>query len=237
MNPTPSRLLRIAIGASLAVILVSRCPEEMRASPKKQSTPVEKGPSHQPVDTSQYVGPEACQACHAEIYQSFEKTPHWKTTYDTRRRPQWQGCEACHGPGKAHVDAGGDKTKIFTFKDVAAQKISERCLACHDYGEEHSNFARSAHNLNAASCIDCHSPHHATQPKLPIHLYHPYNNRECLHCHAGARSFEEAAAHNADPKTLPAIKSNTLSCLSSGCHEVVHNVAQLGGVQFWKERK
>ncbi len=74
-------------------------------------------------------------------------------------------------------------------------------------------------------------------PKMPIRLYHPYNNRECLHCHAGARSFEEAAAHNADPKTLPALKASTLSCLSSGCHEVVHNVAQLGGVQFWKERK
>lgn len=74
------------------------------------------------------------------------------------------------------------------------------------------------------------------RPPQPIHLYRPYNNRECLHCHAGARSFEEGAAHNANPDTLPAVKANRLSCLASGCHEAVHDVAQLGSVRFWRLR-
>src|SRR5438034_1102363 len=52
-------------------------------------------------------------------------------------------------------------------------------------------------------------------------------------CHEGARSFEQGAVHNADPDLLPAIKSNQRSCISSGCHEVVHNVATLGNVKFW----
>jgi cytochrome c-type protein NapC len=76
-----------------------------------------------------------------------------------------------------------------------------------------------------------------TQP-LPenIKLHEPFNNRECLHCHLGARSFEHGATHNADPATLPAIKANTLSCISSGCHEVVHNVGRWGdNVKFWSE--
>jgi len=75
--------------------------------------------------------------------------------------------------------------------------------------------------------------------KLPqqIHLYEPYNNRECLHCHLGARSFEEGAMHNADPDLLPAVKANKMSCLSSGCHDVVHNVGQLSNVKFWKGDK
>jgi cytochrome c-type protein NapC len=75
--------------------------------------------------------------------------------------------------------------------------------------------------------------------KLPqqIHLYEPYNNRECLHCHLGARSFEEGAVHNADPDLLPAVKANKMSCLSSGCHDVVHNVGQLSNVKFWKSEK
>jgi len=75
--------------------------------------------------------------------------------------------------------------------------------------------------------------------KLPqqIHLYEPYNNRECLHCHLGARSFEEGAMHNADPDLLPAVKANKMSCLSSGCHDVVHNVGQLNNVKFWKGDK
>jgi hypothetical protein len=45
-------------------------------------------------------------------------------------------------------------------------------------------------------------------------LHEPYNNRECLHCHLGARSFEQGAVHNADPDTLPAVKANKLSCIS-----------------------
>lgn len=71
----------------------------------------------------------------------------------------------------------------------------------------------------------------------PIRLYEPYNNRECLHCHLGARSFEEGAVHTADPDLLPAVKANKVSCLSSGCHDVVHNAGQLSKVKFWKGAK
>ncbi len=74
-------------------------------------------------------------------------------------------------------------------------------------------------------------------PKQPLHLYEPYNNRECLHCHLGARSFEEGAVHNADPDLLPAVKANKMSCLSSGCHDVVHNVSSLSNVKFWSPPK
>jgi cytochrome c-type protein NapC len=68
-----------------------------------------------------------------------------------------------------------------------------------------------------------------------IKLYEPFNNRECLHCHLGARSFEGGATHNADPATLPAIKSNALSCMSSGCHDVTHDITNLKTAKFWKE--
>ena len=54
-----------------------------------------------------------------------------------------------------------------------------------------------------------------------------------LHCHLGARSFEQGAVHNADPDTLPAVKTNEVSCISSGCHDVVHNLRQLDKVKFW----
>ena len=70
-----------------------------------------------------------------------------------------------------------------------------------------------------------------------IKLYDPYNNRECLHCHLGARSFEEGAVHTADPDLLPAVKANKISCLSSGCHDVVHNIGQLNNVKFWNGGK
>jgi cytochrome c-type protein NapC len=77
--------------------------------------------------------------------------------------------------------------------------------------------------------------YYLSKPPAPenIKLYEPYNNRECLHCHEGARSFEAGAVHNAAPDLLPAVKANKISCISSGCHEVVHNVGTLNKVKFW----
>lgn len=68
-----------------------------------------------------------------------------------------------------------------------------------------------------------------------IKLYVPYNNRECLHCHLGQRVFEEASAHHKTPGLLDNVKSNKLSCVSSGCHEFIHDVGSLKDATFWKE--
>jgi cytochrome c-type protein NapC len=67
-----------------------------------------------------------------------------------------------------------------------------------------------------------------------IKLYTPYNNRECLHCHAGARAYEEASPHHKTPDLLSRAASNQLSCMSSDCHEFVHDVGDLGSATFWK---
>lgn len=136
-------------------------------------------------DPSQYVGAEVCKTCHEDtptkgFYKSFEDSRHFVTTLDTKKGPQWHGCESCHGPGKEHVDGGGDKSKIFTFKDASAKEISGRCLTCHNYGEEHSNFARSAHLQNNVSCIDCHSPHHAKEGQFQMKEKAP---QLCYGCH------------------------------------------------------
>jgi hypothetical protein len=64
-----------------------------------------------------------------------------------------------------------------------------------------------------------------------IRLYTPYNNRECLHYHQGARSFEESPIHSAMRDDLV---SNQTSCLTGGCHETVRSVANLGKVKPWK---
>jgi nitrate/TMAO reductase-like tetraheme cytochrome c subunit len=63
-----------------------------------------------------------------------------------------------------------------------------------------------------------------------ISLYEPYNNRECLHCHAGARSFEESDLHK---EIRPELARNETSCLE--CHDAVHNAHGLEGLAMWKE--
>jgi len=44
-------------------------------------------PSNAAKDVSSYVGSETCKTCHEEIYNAWEKTPHWKTTLDKRLAP------------------------------------------------------------------------------------------------------------------------------------------------------
>jgi predicted CXXCH cytochrome family protein len=109
-------------------------------------------------NSTDYLGSEACMACHEEQFNSFSKTPHSRLA-----RAGWkserQGCESCHGPGKAHVEGGGDKTKIRTFENETAKKISENCLSCHTGREEHNNYRRGEHWRNDVGCTDCHSPH------------------------------------------------------------------------------
>lgn len=60
-----------------------------------------------------------------------------------------------------------------------------------------------------------------------IELYEPYDNRECLHCHSGARTFVEA--HEED---LAALASNEMPCLD--CHDKFHAVDEVADLPHWK---
>lgn len=106
-----------------------------------------------------YVGSDTCQACHEDTFKAYSHTMH----ASLGNLPAWKnkttGCESCHGPGKAHVDGGGDKTKIITFTGKSSKEISETCLSCHAGRDERNNFRRGEHWRNDIGCVDCHSPH------------------------------------------------------------------------------
>jgi cytochrome c-type protein NapC len=140
------------------------------------------------------------------------------------------------------------------------------CLSCHvmePYGRslhvddldhvvaQHWQYSRVPRET---ACFTCHTNytlygdykaklrglHHVwvqylgTIPKV-VKLYSPYDNRECLHCHSGARSFVEAIPHKSE---LAAILANGKSCVASGCHATVHDVAHVDGLPSWpKEPK
>jgi len=149
---------------------------------------------------------------------------------------------------------------------VERSKQTSFCLSCHimaPYGKslyvDEKGYIPAAHFQNNRvpkdeACYTCHTDytlytggikakvrglHHIYaqyigKPLQPIKLYRPFNNRECLHCHAGARSFEEGTTHST---MLAEIKSNEISCVSSGCHDTLHNVAQLDEVKKWSPAK
>jgi cytochrome c-type protein NapC len=74
---------------------------------------------------------------------------------------------------------------------------------------------------------------YVTQPPDPAAIRIPggFKNAQCLHCHAGARSFEENPVHSPMMSTLI---SNQVSCLGSGCHDAAHDIASLDQQKFWK---
>jgi cytochrome c-type protein NapC len=144
---------------------------------------------------------------------------------------------------------------------IDRSKQTQFCLSCHvmePYGKslyvDDPGYVPAAHYQNhripvEEACYTCHTDYAlygslrakmegmqhiyvqylGTIPKK-ITLFKPYNNRECLHCHLGARSFESNPVHQA---IMDSIKSNQMSCITSGCHDTVHNVASQDHVKFW----
>jgi cytochrome c-type protein NapC len=104
------------------------------------------------------------------------------------------------------------------------------CYTCHtDYtmfGTVHAKF-RGLRHLYVQYFGKAPAPE-------KIKLYTPFNNRECLHCHAGTRVFEEEPKHTKTPEMMQQIMSNQLSCMTAKCHSIVHDVDTLKDVSFWK---
>jgi cytochrome c-type protein NapC len=96
------------------------------------------------------------------------------------------------------------------------------CFSCHTH---YSLFGDMAAKLNGLKHM---AVYYSGQTPDVIELYKPYNNRECLYCHEGARSFEDL--HDHDRKELIA---NEMSCMS--CHGKTHEVHALAGEAMWQD--
>jgi DmsE family decaheme c-type cytochrome len=156
---------------------------------------------------SDYVGTEACATCHADIHKNFENSPHWETTLNTKN-PHAQGCEGCHGPGKQHVEGGGDVSKIFVFTKATAKQVTDRCLSCHAGGNEHMHAINSVHGQNNVTCLSCHSAHHAETKEFLLVKSQP---ALCYSCHLQQKAQFDMPFHHR-------VNEGLIQC--SDCHNV-----------------
>lgn len=103
------------------------------------------------------------------------------------------------------------------------------CYTCHtDYGQ----FGNVKAKINGLRHMYVH--YLGTMPET-IELYAPYSNDNCMHCHAGARSFEENRQHNTDEQPLADIISGKVSCTASGCHDIGHSTETLHWYDYYEE--
>jgi DmsE family decaheme c-type cytochrome len=129
-------------------------------------------------------GADSCLGCHddAPLLELF-KTKHARPHDD--RGPFGHGglqCEACHGPGRAHVEAHGKQPAgIVDFgpharASPAAQNA--QCLTCHQLNAAHE-WQGSVHQASNVPCAGCHTLHAAADPVRSAAT----QVEVCTHCH------------------------------------------------------
>ena len=153
---------------------------------------------------SQYVGSETCATCHADVAKGFANNPHTKMVL--MHGDAGVTCENCHGPGKAHVEGGGDPSKIFNPAKAPAKQVNATCEKCH--AATHPNFDRSPHERAGLSCVSCHSVHQAAPQTTLLKTSQP---ALCYECHADLKAQTHMPFHHP-------INEGVVKC--TDCHDV-----------------
>jgi DmsE family decaheme c-type cytochrome len=183
----------LGVVALFAVVPVQAKPQEGMGKATSTQVPA----------ASDYVGSETCATCHAEVSDKFGDNPHARMAM--MHGDKGITCENCHGPGKAHVDGGGDPTKIFRFSTASAKAIDKTCLGCH--ADTHPNFLRSPHAKANVSCTSCHSVHAAVAETALLTVAQP---KLCESCHTDVNAAFEMPFHHP-------VNEGIVKC--SDCHD------------------
>jgi DmsE family decaheme c-type cytochrome len=137
-----------------------------------------------PSSASGFVGSNVCRSCHPDVWANFYKNPHYQSVASGKEAPERTGCESCHGPGKAHVEARGGKATIVAFSELQPRQVLDNCLRCHAETLSRANIRRSTHTLNDVVCSNCHSIHKSPVPKF---LLAQRQTELCYGCHTDVR--------------------------------------------------
>jgi DmsE family decaheme c-type cytochrome len=161
---------------------------------------------------SNYVGAETCKGCHEDQFNKFSKTRMGRLFLLQARTPQEaNACETCHGPGKAHVDAGGGKGKggLITFAKndkTPVEKRNEVCLSCHTKGAR-IFWKGSAHESRDVACTNCHKVMETVSEKGQLAQANEIET--CGTCHLQKRAQTMRSSH------MP-VREGKMTCTS--CH-------------------
>jgi DmsE family decaheme c-type cytochrome len=147
-----------------------------------------------------------CSVCHEDQANEFRKNPH-AILEKNQGAKTGNACESCHGPGKEHIDAGGDKTKLITYKEKDSKKYNEQCLSCHKNSRNVNGYLGSEHAKQGLDCADCHSVHKAS---MTTQLLKGRSSDICMSCHT------EQKAQFSKPFHHP-VKEKAMEC--NDCHE------------------
>jgi DmsE family decaheme c-type cytochrome len=172
-----------------------------------QDKPGAPAPPPAATQPAEYVGSQACQMCHEDISNAFQKNPHQQVETGNKHGWATRACESCHGPGSKHADSASaaDIRNPAKLKPADTDKI---CLTCHLNQPTHVGRINSSHARNQVSCTACHSIH-KNGPNGLVARKQADINKLCAGCHADVwASFQRPYKHR-----LP---EGAMSCVD--CH-------------------
>jgi DmsE family decaheme c-type cytochrome len=161
-------------------------------------------PDKTKIEQASFVGSETCKGCHEDIAKGFQENPHTKISLMHGKADSSVTCESCHGSGKAHVEGGGDPSKIFNPAKHSAKEVDAKCQTCH--AGVHPNFDRSPHAKANVGCTSCHSVHQSKEEKL-LKASEP---TLCFQCHADTKPAFSMPFHHK-------VNEGLIKC--SDCHD------------------
>jgi len=156
-------------------------------------------------------GADTCLVCHngPDIMGVF-RTKHARP--DDPRGPFGHGglqCEACHGPGGAHVKVRGRQPAgIIDFghpEVTSVEKQNATCLGCHRTNTAH-DWDSNAHAAAGVACASCHTMHAAVDPVRTADT----QIEVCTHCHQAQHTDLFKLSHHP-------LREGKMACTS--CHE------------------
>jgi DmsE family decaheme c-type cytochrome len=145
--------------------------------------------------TATYVGAQVCTSCHATEAELFGHTLMGRIAKTQKGKLD---CESCHGPGSAHVKAGGGLGVggIISFRPEDRSRTAEEnntiCLACHERGDR-TNWPGSIHETRGLMCTNCHTI--MKQVSRKSQLSTPFEPDTCFQCHKDRRAHIFFSAH------------------------------------------
>jgi DmsE family decaheme c-type cytochrome len=171
-----------------------------------KAEPAKSAPQSPP--SGDYVGMDTCVTCHADQGKHFQNTVMGHAFAHPRTDLEKLGCEACHGPGRAHAEAGGGKDTIpIRFTKDSKNTVEEKnnaCLSCHAKGNRMFWYG-SPHESRNIACVDCHIGHEPQTKKLssdsrfnaPLTDVQTRKQQPelCLTCHLMRRAQLQRSSH------------------------------------------
>ena len=190
----------------------------------------------------------ACLQCHVTYLRAGAEGP------DIEKSHLGIGCERCHGPGRAHIEAIDLRAKGYRIasifmeklKEASPERINKVCGDCHhdttnsppgEFKTENglARFegvalprSKCYQKSGTLSCVTCHNPHQDADPD-PAR-----NDALCLNCHSSPKKAPAHPPVGVPPAAPPAVtvcKVNPKSgCV--GCHMPAQTIATIPHAKY-----